>query len=198
SSLHAPTNRPRMPSFPPRSWLPDNVVVVIPISKDTSPSESSFFMFGSSSLVSPFVISFLACRRPGDKRHQARTQNANSHAVSSPDQDIGLLRFERSHIDGEAVLHIGLEKSLVGFIDLLDGDDFDIGGDVMCAAEIEHLLGLGDAADERAGETMASEQKAHCSDGERLRRRADEGEVAVAAEELDIRVNVMIGGDGVE
>src|SRR5208337_579758 len=109
-----------------------------------------------------------------------------------------LLRFERSHIDREAVLHIGLEQSFVGFVDLFDRDDFDIGGDVMCAAEIEHLLGLGDAADERAGETMASEQKAHCSDGERLRRRADEGEVAVAAEELDIRVNVMIGGDGVE
>src|SRR5208337_413233 len=34
---------------------------------------------------------------------------ATSHAVSSGGQEIGLLRFERSYIDGEAVLHIGLE-----------------------------------------------------------------------------------------
>ena len=58
--------------------------------------------------------------------------------------------LERSHIDGEAVLHIGLEQSLVGFVDLLDRDDFDIGGDVVLAAEIEHLLSFGDAADVRA------------------------------------------------
>ena len=66
------------------------------------------------------------------------------------------LRFERSHVDGEAVLHIGLEQSLVGFVDLLDGDDFDIGGDVVLAAKVEHLLGFGDAADGRAGETAAA------------------------------------------
>src|SRR5487761_1158164 len=91
-----------------------------------------------------------------------------------------LLRFERSHINGEAVLYIGLEQSLVGFVDLLDGDDFDIGGDVMCAAEVEHLLGFGDTADERAGEPAASEREAEGGDSERLRRRADEGDVAVA------------------
>src|ERR1022692_4399432 len=63
-----------------------------------------------------------------------------------------LLRSERSHINREAVLHIGLEQSLVGFVDLLDGDDFDIGGVVMCRAKAEHLLGLRDAADVRTGE----------------------------------------------
>ena len=35
-------------------------------------------------------------------------------------------------------------------------------------------------------------------DGERLLRRADEGEVAVAAEQVDVGVDVVIGGDGVE
>ena len=50
--------------------------------------------------------------------------------------------LERSHVDGEAVLHIGPEQSLVGFVDLLDGDDFDIGGDVVCAAKVKHLLRL--------------------------------------------------------
>src|SRR5438132_5387031 len=36
-----------MPSFPPRSWLPDSVVLVIPISKITTPSEISFFICAS-------------------------------------------------------------------------------------------------------------------------------------------------------
>jgi hypothetical protein len=60
------------------------------------------------------------------------------------------LRFERTHVDRKAVLHIGLEQSIVGFVDLLDRDDFDIGGDVVLRAEIEHLLSFGDAADARA------------------------------------------------
>ena len=59
---------------------------------------------------------------------------------------VGLLRFERSHIDGETVLHIRLEQSVVGFVGFLDGDDFDIGSDVMGPAKIEHLLGFGDTA----------------------------------------------------
>ena len=53
---------------------------------------------------------------------------------------VRLIRFEGSHVDGEAVLHIGLEQPLVGFIDLLDWNDLDVGGDVVCATEVEHLL----------------------------------------------------------
>src|SRR5260370_971698 len=53
-------------------------------------------------------------------------------------------RAASAGIDREAVLHRGLEQSLVGFVDPLDGDDFDIGGDVMCPAKIEHLLGSAD------------------------------------------------------
>ena len=44
---------------------------------------------------------------------------------------VGLLRLERSHIDGEAVLDIGLEQSVVGVVNLLDRNDFDIGSEVM-------------------------------------------------------------------
>src|SRR6516225_1117307 len=73
---------------------------------------------------------------------------------------IVLLSLERSHINREAVLHIGLEQSRVGFVDLLDGNDLNIGRDVMRAAKVEHLLGLGDTADGRAGEAASFEQKA--------------------------------------
>ena len=91
-----------------------------------------------------------------------------------------------------------LSSLLVGFVDLLDGDDFDVGGDVVLAAEVEHLLGFGDAADGRAGETAAAHDQAEGRDGQRLLRRADEGDVAVAAEQVDVGVDVVIGGDGVE
>src|SRR6266542_3866865 len=47
------------------------------------------------------------------------------------------LRFQRLHVDGETVLHIGLEQPLVGFVDLLNRNDFNIGGDVVFAANIE-------------------------------------------------------------
>src|SRR3990172_12730175 len=105
---------------------------------------------------------------------------------------------ERGHVDGEAVPHVRPEQSLVGLVDLLDRDALDIRGDVMCAAEVEHLLGLADAADGRAGEAAAPEEEPEGGDGERLRRRADEGDVAVSAQELDVGADVVIGGDGVE
>ena len=57
-----------------------------------------------------------------------------------------LLGLERSHIDGEAVLYIRLEQSVTRFIDLLNGDNFYIGGDVVLHAKIEHLLDFGNPA----------------------------------------------------
>ena len=57
------------------------------------------------------------------------------------------LQYERSHIDGEAVLHIGLHHSLPGFFDFLDGDGLDAGGNFVLTAEVEHLPGFIDAAD---------------------------------------------------
>jgi hypothetical protein len=59
---------------------------------------------------------------------------------------VGLRGFERGHIDGEAVLDLGLEESVVGLVDLLDRDDFDIGRDVMGPAKVEHLLGFRNTA----------------------------------------------------
>src|ERR1035437_8524099 len=109
-----------------------------------------------------------------------------------------LLRSERSHINRKAVLHIGLEQSLVGFVDLLDGDDFDIGGDVVCRAKVEHLLGLRDAADVRTGEAAAPHDEAECRDAQGLGGCADKGKVAVEAEKVEIGVDVVPGGDGVE
>ena len=68
----------------------------------------------------------------------------------------------------------------------------------MVAAEVEHLLGFGEAADGGAGEAAASEDEAEDGDGQRLFGGADHGERAVAAEELDVGVEVVVGGYGVE
>src|ERR1700726_4930516 len=108
------------------------------------------------------------------------------------------LTFERSHVDGEAVLHIRLEQSLVSFVDLLDRDDFDVCGDVMLPGEVEHLLGFGDTADRRTGEAASPHDKAECRDGKRLLRRADERDVAIAAQQIDVSAYVVISGDSVE
>src|SRR5260370_34623904 len=68
----------------------------------------------------------------------------------------------------------------------------------MCAAKVEHLLGLRDTADGRAGEAAAFENKAEDGDGERLLRRANLGDVAVAGAEVNVSVDVGICGNRVE
>src|SRR5512140_2325224 len=51
-------------------------------------------------------------------------------------------------VDDEAVADVGLQHALVGLVHLLGGDDLDVGGDAVLPAEVEHLLGLGESADE--------------------------------------------------
>src|SRR5438105_12716314 len=95
---------------------------------------------------------------------------------------VGSFRLERSHVDGETVLHIGLEQSFVGFVDLLDGNNFNISGDVMLATKIEHFLRFGDAADHRPGKTVPTHDEAERGDPQRLRGSANEREIAIDAE----------------
>ena len=122
------------------------------------------------------------------------------HIVSgySDLREAWLLRFEGGHVDGEAVLHVGLEQSLVGLIDLLDGDDFDIGGDVVLTAKVQHLLGFRDAANGRSGKAAPSKEKAKGSDGERLLWRADERDGAVPGQKVEVGINVVVRRDRIE
>src|SRR5713226_362545 len=72
---------------------------------------------------------------------EARTPDSSNLRKLLPEKRkclfIGLLRFERSHIDRKTILHIGFEQSHVSFVDLLDRDNFDISGDIVLSAEIE-------------------------------------------------------------
>src|SRR5207249_6772927 len=103
-------------------------------------------------------------------------------ALSVNSQCFLSLRFERSHVDGKPVLHVGLEQSLVGFVDFLDRDDFDIGSNVVSAAKVEHLLSFGDAANHRTGETAPPANETERNDAQRLRGSADQRKVTVHAE----------------
>ena len=101
-------------------------------------------------------------------------------------------------VDHETVFHVALEEAVVGFVDLLDGDALDVGGDVVLGAKIEHFLGFAKAADGGAGEAVAAEDEIEGVHGERLFGSADEGQGAVALEEREVGVEVVLGGDAVE
>jgi len=50
--------------------------------------------------------------------------------------------LQRRHIDHESKLHIAPEHSFVGFVNLLDRDQFDLRLDLVLRAEVEHFQGL--------------------------------------------------------
>ncbi len=54
---------------------------------------------------------------------------------------------QRCHVNDEAILHIALQHPLIGGVDLLDGNQLNIGDDAMFAAIIQHLLRFPGAAD---------------------------------------------------
>src|SRR4051794_33488378 len=55
-------------------------------------------------------------------------------------------------VDNESVADVGRQHALVRLVDLVGGNHFDVGADVVLGAEVEHFLGLRDAADHGAGE----------------------------------------------
>src|SRR6266513_2235396 len=108
------------------------------------------------------------------------------------------LRFQRSHVDRKAVLHVRLQQSLVGFVDLLNRNDFDLGGDVVFAAEIEHLLGFRNAANTGPGKTATPHDQAECRDIQWFCGSTDQRKITINAEQIDIGVDVVIGRNGVD
>src|ERR1043166_3904769 len=62
---------------------------------------------------------------------------------------------ETGEVNHEPVPHVAPEHPLVRLVDPLDRDLLHVGGDPFPAAEVEHLLGLPDSADHRAGEPAA-------------------------------------------
>src|SRR3954453_18357701 len=105
---------------------------------------------------------------------------------------------ERRVVDDEAVADVGGQNALPGLVDLFGGDDLDLGGDAMLGAEVEHLLGLADRADGRAGEAAALEQQREHRDRQRLRRGAHVDERAVGLEQAQEAAHVDARADRVD
>src|SRR2546428_9213410 len=62
-------------------------------------------------------------------------------------------------VDHEPVAHVAALHACVGVVDLLDGDDFYVRDDLVLAAVVEHLLGLGNPADVGTGEALVPEDE---------------------------------------
>ena len=58
--------------------------------------------------------------------------------------------LELRAVDDEAVLHVALQRALVGLVDLVRGGVLDLAGNAVFPAVIQHFLGLGDTAHQRA------------------------------------------------
>ena len=56
--------------------------------------------------------------------------------------------FQRRHVNHKTVFHIILQQPLISLVDLLNTNCLYVRGDVMLAAEIQHLLSLADAANQ--------------------------------------------------
>src|SRR6266404_9784316 len=106
--------------------------------------------------------------------------------------------LQRRNVDHEPVFHVTPQHSLVGFVDVIDLDFLDVAGDSALGAEIEHLLSLGDSADERAGETMTPTNKTEWIDRDRLRRKPDQRQCAVAFEQTKKRIEIVLCRNGVD
>jgi hypothetical protein len=111
---------------------------------------------------------------------------------------IRLLRFQRCHVYREPVFHIRLEQPRVRFVQLLDGNHFDVRGDVVLAAEVEHLLCLRDTANRRSGKTVTAKDEPESGHGQRLLGSAHQRDVAIDGEQLDVSVDVVFGRYGIE
>jgi hypothetical protein len=77
-------------------------------------------------------------------QHASRTATPASALLPAPSG-------EGAGVDDEAIADVGSQDPLVSLVDLICGDDLDFGADLVLGAEVEHLLGLGDAADHGAG-----------------------------------------------
>ena len=91
-----------------------------------------------------------------------------------------------------------LSHAVVGFVDLLDRDDFDVRGDVVLAAEVEHLLRLGDAANGRARQAAAPDDEGEGADGSGFSGAPTRVRLPSHFEQVEIGIDVVLGGDSIE
>jgi hypothetical protein len=115
--------------------------------------------------------------------HRHRRNPSSTHPKQSPPRLSAVPAcLDRGGVDHEAVLHVARHRAVVRGVNLLGRDELDVAEDVVLAAEVQHLLGLADAADQRPGHCYALEDQRRGGQHQRGRRHAYDDELAVVAQ----------------
>lgn len=73
-------------------------------------------------------------------------------AARQGDEPVALLPVRRLHIDDKTIFNVSLEHTGKGGFDILATDRFNIGGNIVLAAEVQHLLRFLNAANRRTAD----------------------------------------------
>ena len=73
-------------------------------------------------------------------------------AARQGDEPVALRPVRRLHIDDKAIFNVPLEHTGKGGLDILATDRFNIGGNIVLAAEVQHLLRFQNAANRRTAD----------------------------------------------
>src|SRR5688572_21678184 len=92
------------------------------------------------------------CRRAGAVP-RVRPGRCWPESPPEPDAPLRSCRLADGRaVDHEAITHIVAQQPLVSLVDLVHADHLDFGINAALGAEIEHFLGLRDAADGRSAD----------------------------------------------
>src|SRR5258708_23061527 len=99
---------------------------------------------------------------------------------------LGDCASQRSHVDDEAIFHIAFEHALVGFVDLVDRNKFDVASDSAIGAELEHFLRLCDSANQGTRQLAAWRNQMEQVNWNSLRWNSHDDELAVTLKQRKI------------
>src|SRR5215472_14928474 len=114
---------------------------------------------------------------------------------------LGLLSsglVDRRHVDDEAELDITFQETVISFVNLVDANDLHLADNVVPAAKVQHLLGLCNTADVRAGEGTATEGEAECRDCQGSFGKSYEHKSTVRLEQIEVCIDVVLCGYTIE
>lgn len=99
--------------------------------------------------------------------------------------------LQRAHIDHEAIAHLAGDKTVIGGIHLLDRNDFHICGELVFAADVEHLLCLHNPADQRSDQSPSAHDQGKGAELRGLIRNPDQNHGAVGLQQFQIDIQIM-------
>src|SRR6185437_7597489 len=103
--------------------------------------------------------------------------------------------FQRRHINHEAIFDVAFQEAVVSLVYVLNLNHFDVGGDSVLGAKIQHLLCFANAADNGTRKPPPSSEQAKGRDGNGIFWSANQNQCAVKLDEGKISIQIMIGGD---